>query len=113
FGTACCPSNIARLVSSIGNYIYSYSANAIWVNLFIGSNTTISLQKNQVSLAMQSGLPWKGEVKLRVSPRKRQAFALRLRIPGWLQQPVPGSLYRYADNKTLQPSITVNDEPVE
>ncbi len=113
FGTACCPSNIARLVSSIGNYIYSTSANAIWVNLYIGSTTSIPLQKNQVSLSMQSSLPWKGEVTLQVNPRKRQAFALRLRLPGWLQQPVPGSLYRYADNKTVQASIRVNNEPVE
>lgn len=26
FGTACCPSNIARLVASLGNYIYATSA---------------------------------------------------------------------------------------
>ncbi len=40
FGTACCPSNIARLVESLGNYIYAKSDNGIWVNLFIGSNTS-------------------------------------------------------------------------
>jgi DUF1680 family protein len=113
FGTACCPSNIARLVSSLGNYIYSTSENAIWVNLFIGSNTTVQLGKNEVALNMQSGLPWKGETTLELSPHKRQAFALHIRIPGWLQQPVPGNLYRYADDKPLQATIRVNGEPVQ
>ena len=39
FGTACCPANIARLVTSVGNYIYGKSNDGIWVNLFVGSNT--------------------------------------------------------------------------
>src|SRR5678809_592417 len=39
FGTACCPANIARLVASVGSYIYGKSDNGIWVNLFITSNT--------------------------------------------------------------------------
>src|SRR4029078_5508105 len=41
FGTACCPSNIARLVASIGSYIYVVSERYIWVNLFIGNMTTV------------------------------------------------------------------------
>jgi DUF1680 family protein len=113
FGTACCPSNIARLVSSIGNYIYNTSDNAIWVNLFIGSNTSVMLGKNEVALNMQSNLPWKGVAALQVNPRKRQTFALHIRIPGWLKEPVPGNLYRYADDTQLQATIRVNGETVE
>lgn len=113
FGTACCPSNIARLVSSLGNYIYNTSANGIWVNLFIGSNTSVHLGKNEVALNMESGLPWKGEVTLQVNPSKKQAFALHVRLPGWLKEPVPGNLYRYADDQQLQATIRVNGTPVE
>ncbi|MGN6292299.1 MAG: glycoside hydrolase family 127 protein [Chitinophagaceae bacterium] len=113
FGTACCPSNIARLVSSLGNYIYNTSANGIWVNLFIGSNTSVQLGKNEVALNMESGLPWKGEATLQVNPAKKQAFALHVRLPGWLKEPVPGNLYRYADDKQLQATIRVNGTPVE
>jgi DUF1680 family protein len=39
FGTACCPANIARLIASLGNYIYGVKDNTIFVNLFVGSNT--------------------------------------------------------------------------
>ena len=113
FGTACCPSNIARLVSSVGNYIYARSANAIWVNLFSGSNTIIPLGKNKIAVAMETGYPWKGNVQLTVSPSKKSVFELRLRIPGWLETPAPGNLYRYTNQQNNKPVIQVNGQPFE
>ena len=112
FGTACCPSNIARLVSSLGNYIYGTSNDAVWVNLFAGSRTTVQLHKNKVDIAMETGYPWKGNVKLTVSPAKKQSFELRIRIPGWLSEPVPGNLYRYDTPEKEVPVIQVNGSPV-
>lgn len=112
FGTACCPSNIARLVTSIGNYIYNSSDNAIWINLFVGSKTNITLDKNKIGMEMETGLPWKGNVEIRVNPSKSKTFALHLRIPGWLTVPAPGNLYHYADKQELRPEIKINGEAV-
>lgn len=70
FGTACCPANIARLVASLGNYIYTKNDNGIWVNLFVGSETRQMIGKNDVSLKMQTDYPWNGKVKLNVEDRK-------------------------------------------
>ncbi len=113
FGTACCPSNIARLVASLGNYIYGYSDNTIWINLFTGSNTQVALGKNKVDVSMQTNYPWNGDVEINVSPVKKQKFALRVRIPGWLTEPAPGNLYKYADDKNLAASFAVNGKAVE
>lgn len=113
FGTACCPSNIARLVSSLGNYIYGSSANAVWVNLFAGSEAGIQMGSNKVNIRMETGYPWKGNVKLIVSPAKKQQFELRVRIPGWLSAPAPGNLYRYETPETNVPEIKVNGAPVQ
>ncbi|HSK11766.1 MAG TPA: beta-L-arabinofuranosidase domain-containing protein, partial [Phnomibacter sp.] len=55
FGTACCPGNIARLVSSVGNYIYGTSPNTLWVNLFIGSEVKVAAEKGAMALRMQTG----------------------------------------------------------
>ena len=112
FGTACCPSNIARLVSSLGNYIYNTGNNVIWINLFVVSQTKINVNSTAVSLKMQTGYPWNGNVTIKVDPAKKKNFALHVRIPGWLKQPVPGELYRYADQKEIQPEILVNGKPV-
>ncbi|MEY4661476.1 MAG: hypothetical protein RLZZ42_1428, partial [Bacteroidota bacterium] len=57
FGTACCPSNIARLISSLGNYIYGQVGNKIYVNLFVGSQTTFPLQKGEMRLKLETGYP--------------------------------------------------------
>lgn len=111
FGTACCPSNIARLVTAVGNYIYAQSADAIWINLFVGSATRIPLLKNNIVLNMETGYPWNGNVKIEVSPEKKQEFALKVRIPGWLKTPVPGDLYHYDTGQGDEPVIQVNGKP--
>jgi hypothetical protein len=112
FGTACCPSNISRLVESLGDYVYAKSDNAIWVNLFVGSNTTIPLKSGKVQLAQQTGYPWEGMVQITVSPERKTKFALLVRIPGWAQnQPAPGNTYRYADTNTEAYTLSVNGKP--
>ncbi len=109
FGTACCPSNIARLVESLGNYIYASSDNGIWVNLFVGSNADIALKKGHIQLLQQTGYPWSGLIKLTVMPTASMAFALHIRIPGWAQGlPVPGRTYRYADKTDSSISLSLN-----
>lgn len=108
FGTACCPSNIARLVSSLGNYIYGSSSDAIWINLFAGSKAAIMVNNSKVDINMETNYPWDGDIKLTVAPAKKQHFNLHIRIPGWLTAPVPGDLYRYADEEKAVPEIQVN-----
>lgn len=114
FGTACCPSNISRLVESLGDYIYAKSDDAVWVNLFVGSNTIIPLKKGNVQLAQQTNYPWDGAVQLTVSPARRLRFPLLVRIPGWARnQPVPGPTYRYADQNTEAFTLTVNGQALK
>ncbi|OYY23063.1 MAG: hypothetical protein B7Y69_05225, partial [Sphingobacteriia bacterium 35-40-8] len=43
FGTACCPANIARLITSLGDYIYAKDSKGLYVNLFVGSQTKMNL----------------------------------------------------------------------
>jgi len=98
FGTACCPANIARLVASLGNYIYAKSDNAIYVNLFVGSNTTIPLKSGNVGVKMETNYPWDGKVKLMIDPLKNSKFSLYLRVPGWAQgQTSTNDLYDLSD----------------
>ena len=112
FGTACCPANIARLVASLGNYIYARSASDVWVNLFVGSNTTIPIKGNTVSFQLQTKYPWDGHVTLISSPVKKTHYALHLRIPGWARGIAsPGGLYQFADGDVLPFTITVNGRP--
>ena len=83
FGTACCPANIARMIASLGDYIYAKSDDAIYVNLFVGSNTTIPLKSGNVGVKMETNYPWEGKVKLNIDPVKKSKFKIYVRIPGW------------------------------
>ena len=98
FGTACCPSNIARLIASLGDYIYASDPKSIYVNLFVGSNTSIDLAKGKVEIRQETEYPWKGMIKLTVNPEQPQSFALKIRLPGWAKgNPGAGALYKFLD----------------
>lgn len=113
FGTACCPANIARLVSSLGDYIYGYSDKGIWVNLFIGSNTTAKIGKAEVPINMETNYPWDGNIKLTVQPKTKTKFAMHLRIPGWAQgEAVPGDLFVFEDKSKTDFTVSLNGKPV-
>lgn len=109
FGTACCPSNIARLVASLGDYVYGVSEKDIYVNLFIGSSTSLTVQQTKVDLRQVTDYPWNGKVALEVNPSKNSSFALRIRLPGWLKgQAVPGDLYQFKEVNSQQVTILLN-----
>lgn len=113
FGTACCPSNIARLVASLGDYIYGVSEKDIYVNLFIGSSTTLTIQDTRVELRQVTDYPWNGKVSMEINPSKKASFALRIRIPGWLKgQAVPGDLYQFKEINQRPLVVLVNGAPV-
>ncbi len=109
FGTACCPANIARLVSSLGDYIYNKSNEAIWVNLYVSSQTKLTMGKTPVVIEQKSNYPWDGEVTVSVTPDKKSKFSLRLRLPGWATgEVVPGDLYRFVKDGASTISVKVN-----
>jgi len=109
FGTACCPANIARLVASLGNYIYAKTDLALYVNLFVGSQTSVALKSGKVGIRTETNYPWEGSVKLYVNPEKKSTFKIYIRIPGWVSGVMsPGSLYRGNGGKEASLFFTVN-----
>ncbi len=113
FGTACCPSNIARLTESVGNYIYASSDDEIWINLFIGSTGVIPLNRQKIKINQETRYPWDGEVRITVNPEKTARFRVAVRIPGWaVDRPVPGDTYRYLEKAPDSVSFSVNGKPV-
>ncbi len=114
FGTACCPSNIARLVESVGDYIYAKSSNGLWINLFIGSSGTFTLKNRNVTVKQTTEYPWNGRVQIAINPDRQTEFDIHIRIPGWANnQPVPGNTYLYADKSDAKFSLSLNGSPAE
>lgn len=97
FGCACCPPNVARLLSSLGQYIYSSNDKTVYAHLYIGGEVVVNLGSEKVKLVQETNYPWSGDVKVKVSVDEEKEFSLALRIPGWCRNS----------------SITVNGDKVE
>ena len=54
FGTACCPPNLARLVSSLPDYIYGTGGDTVYVHLYAGNTAKIALDGQDVCLVMET-----------------------------------------------------------
>lgn len=83
FGCACCPPNIARLVSSIGSYAYTENDDTLFVHLYMGSHVTKNVGGKNVVLDVKSDYLKTGRVELEVTGAGNTGFRLALRIPGW------------------------------
>ncbi|MCB0080193.1 MAG: glycoside hydrolase family 127 protein, partial [Caldilineaceae bacterium] len=113
FNCSCCPTNVVRLFPSLSGYIYAQEADALYVNLFIGSQTTVTVDETSVQLTQQTNYPWDGKIRLHVQPEQSMEFTLCLRIPGWAQSaPVPSGLYYYFSMPTEPALISVNGDSI-
>lgn len=114
FGCACCPSNICRFIPSLPGYVYAVKDRALYVNLFLASNSKVMVGGKEVALKQQTEYPWNGDIALTIEKNRAGKFCLKVRIPGWVRgQVVPSDLYAYADGKRLGYGITVNGKQID
>ncbi|MCB0130044.1 MAG: glycoside hydrolase family 127 protein [Caldilineaceae bacterium] len=119
FDCSCCPTNVVRLLASLPGYIYAIRRDRLYVNLFVASNTQLSISEMgrrdvMVELAQSTDYPWDGAVDIAVNPAHPATFSLCLRLPGWSQgSPVPGDLYRYINDSAPEIDLLVNGEVVD
>lgn len=83
FGCACCPPNIARLLASLGAYLYGQSEDTLYVHLFTPGQAEFTLGGQAVILRQETDYPWGELVRLTVHPARPATFTLALRLPGW------------------------------
>ncbi|MEK4294925.1 glycoside hydrolase family 127 protein [Paenibacillus sp. FSL R5-0914] len=83
FGCACCPPNVARLLTSLNQYIYTVHGDTLYTNLYIGSELRTKLGGTDVAIQQQSTYPWKGIVSMKINPKEEAEFGIALRIPSW------------------------------
>lgn len=83
FSCACCPPNLMRTIASIGGNVYAQKDDNVYVNLYIGSETTIDVKASKVKIKQTSNYPWDGNITLSIDPTAAASFPVKLRIPGW------------------------------
>jgi uncharacterized protein len=87
FSCPCCPPNVARLLASLGEYIYAQSETDALVHFYVQGAGQFQLGGQPVTLRQETRYPWDGAVKITVELERPAQFGLRLRIPGWCAAP--------------------------
>jgi hypothetical protein len=113
FDCSCCPTNLARFIPSLPDYVYATRGETLYVNLFVASAASVDLGGGRVSLSQATSYPWEGHVSLRIDPDRARPFEVQVRVPGWSRsRPVPSDLYRYLGDAGSAPKLALNGEAV-
>ncbi len=75
----CCASLGTRLAGLLPQFLYTYTEDAVYVDLYASSTAELP---NGVKLEVESGLPRNGHVTVRVL-ESAKPFTLKLRMPRW------------------------------
>jgi DUF1680 family protein len=83
FTVACCPPNVARLLCSLGQYVYSTGPAHVAVHLFVQSQAELQIGDQRVRIRQDHDYPWDGSIQLRLEVERPLQFGVWLRVPGW------------------------------
>ena len=86
FGCACCPPNVARLLSSLPQYAMTASEDSVYVHLYMAADAEVTLGGKKAVLHVRDG--WmNGKVHIDVES-DGACGALCVRLPSWCSTPV-------------------------
>ena len=93
---ACCPPNLARLITSLGGYLYSEDESAVYSHLFVGSTAKTA----HAEIMLETAYPWKGEVSYALSACSGRTFALHIHIHAHVKK-----LHIFINGNEIAPEI--------
>ncbi|MGN0776486.1 MAG: glycoside hydrolase family 127 protein [Candidatus Ventricola sp.] len=76
---ACCPPNLARLITSLGSYLYSEDEHTLYAHLFVGSKG----KTRHADLSLSTSMPWTGGAAYTMTAVHTPEFTFAVRIPGY------------------------------
>ncbi len=85
FGCACCPPNLARLISSLPAYAYTENENTLFAHLYLGGQIVKEVRDKKAKFDVVSGYPWDGTVKYTYAGEDGVDMQLAVRIPAWAE----------------------------
>ena len=104
FGCACCPPNIARIVSSVASYAYTENADTLFTHLYVGGEIAKDFGGKKLTMQVDTRMPWHGHVYVTLHCDEPVTGTLAFRIPNWApdtvitcgdKQPVTRDGYAY------------------
>jgi DUF1680 family protein len=80
FGCACCPANLARLIASVDEYLYTEKGDTILSHQFIANDAEFD---DGIQVSQTNHFPWSGDIHYEIQTPNQAAFKFGIRIPSW------------------------------
>ncbi len=80
FGCACCPANLARLIASVDEYLYTEKGDTILSHQFIANDAEFD---DGIQVSQTNHFPWSGDIHYEIQNPNQAAFKFGIRIPSW------------------------------
>ncbi|WP_226899279.1 glycoside hydrolase family 127 protein [Nonomuraea phyllanthi] len=79
YGTACCPPNVMRLLSSLDHYLATHDDQGVQLHLYASG----TIRAGEALLEVETDYPWDGRVEITVREAPSRPWTLSVRIPAW------------------------------
>jgi len=81
FGCPCCPPNVVRWMSQLGDYLVAQSDGVLW----IANYADATIEATGITVSVATAYPWDGNITIKVdkSPAVGVPYGINLRIPSW------------------------------
>lgn len=83
YHVACCPTNIARTLASLGQYIYAEDEEAVYIHQFISSTAKTFRGEDKLEIEMKSKLLQSGTVTITTLAKEERK--IKIRIPHYAE----------------------------
>lgn len=83
FEVACCPPNIARLLTSLGSYAYATGPAELVIHLAISGVVRVQVRDLKAVIRIDADLLGSGRVHVSMDVPPTEPFGVSIRIPGW------------------------------
>lgn len=90
FAVSCCPTNVARTLSSLGAYVATTDDDGLQLHQYAAGRVRAGVAGGEVEVDVETGYPDDGLVRVRVAATPPGPWTLSLRVPGW----APGAVLR-------------------
>lgn len=96
-GCACCPPNLARMITSLDDYVYTIFQDTVLINQYIDSDAKLALTAGKVEIVQRTNFPWDEQVAFEIKNNSKSQAQIGIRLPGW----------------SAEVEISINGAPVE
>jgi DUF1680 family protein len=83
FGCPCCPPNMVRWMSQLGDYLGAETSDA----LYLANYAQAAIRGSRIAVTVTTDYPWDGTVHVRVDEAPGMPYDIKLRVPGWARHP--------------------------